>query len=402
VSDADLRKEYNSNQDKYRVPERVNVRHILIKSDASNDAAMKAKAENILKQIRNGGDFANLAKENSQDPGSAQKGGELGWIVKGQTVPEFEKAAFSLKPGETSGLIKTMYGYHILQVEQHENAHLQPFEEVKAQLEADYRKRAANQQMQTLADKAVAALRKDPLHPDKAAEAVGPTATFSQANNIQMGDPIPGVGVSKEFDDAIGSLRKGEVTPGPIVLQNGKVVVASVTDFQAPHQATFDEAKNDLRNKVSQEKLQKILAQKAQELFSKAQTDGGDLAKAAKAMGIDVKTSGDLDRNGNIEGVGAVSTLPDAFSKPINSVIGPVSEGGNEVVAKIVAKTPADMSKLASQQASIRDELKQQKARDRIQLFENGLRKRLEQEGKLKVHQDVLSRIIQNYTQKSS
>jgi peptidyl-prolyl cis-trans isomerase D len=287
-------------------------------------------------------------------------------------------------------------------VEQHENAHLQPFDEVKAQIAADYRKRAANQQMQTLADKAVAELRKDPLHPEKAAAALGPAASFDQATNVQIGDPIPGVGVSKEFNDAIGSLRKGEVTPGPIVLNTGKVVLASVTDFQGPHAASFDEARNDVRNKVSQQKLQKILAQKAQELRSKAEADGGDLAKAAKEMGLEVKTTGDLDRNANIEGVASVSSIPDAFTKPVNSVIGPVSAGGGELVAKIVAKTPADMSLLPAQQTSIRDELKQQKARDRIQLFEAGLRKRLEQEGKLKVHQDVLSRIVANYSQKNS
>lgn len=402
VTDAELQKQYNANQDKYRVQERVKVRHILIKSDSSNDAAAKSKAEAILKQIQSGGDFAKLAKDNSQDPGSAQNGGELGWIVKGQTVPEFEKAAFSLQPGQTSGLIKTMYGYHIVQVEQHENAHLQPFDEVKAQIAADYRNRAANQEMQALSDKAIAELRKDPLHPEKAAAALGPAASFDQANNVQTGDPVPGVGVSKEFNDAIASMRKGEVTPGPVVLGNKKVVVASITDLQPPHQATFDEAKNDVRNKVSQQKLQKILAQKAQELYSKAQADGGDLAKAAKEMGLEVKTTGDLDRNGNIEGLGVVSTFPDAFTKPANSLIGPVSAGGGEAVAKIVSKTPADMAQFAAQQASIRDELKQQKARDRVQLFEDGLRKRLEAEGKLKIHQDVLSRIIQNYTQKNS
>jgi peptidyl-prolyl cis-trans isomerase D len=402
VTDAELQKEYNSNLDKYRIPERVKVRHILIKSDSASDAAAKAKAENILKQIQSGGDFAKLAKDNSQDPGSAQKGGELGWIVKGQTVPEFEKAAFSLQPGQTSGLIKTMYGYHILQVEEHENAHLQPFDEVKAQIAADYRKRAANQQMQTLADKAVMELRKDPLHPDKAVAALGPAASFNQATNVQIGDPVPGVGVSKEFNDAMGSLRKGEVTPGPIVLDTRKVVLASITDFQPAHAATFDEARNDVRNKVSQQKLQKIVARKAQDLYSKAQANGGDLAKAAKEMGLEVKTTGDLDRNASIEGVAAASSIPDAFTRPVNSIVGPVAASGGELVAKVVAKTPADMSLLPAQQASIRDELKQQKARDRIQLFEAGLRKRLEQQGKLKVHQDVLSRIVANYSQKNS
>ena len=79
---------------------------------------------------------------------------------KGQTVPEFEKAAFSLQPGQTSGLVKTAYGYHILQVEQHEQARLQPFDEVKGQLTADYMQQYANDQMQKLADKTVASCAK--------------------------------------------------------------------------------------------------------------------------------------------------------------------------------------------------------------------------------------------------
>ena len=212
-TDADLQKEYVADQDKFRLPERVNARHILIRSDASNDAAMKAKAEDILKKIQAGGDFAKLAKENSQDPGSAEKGGDVGWMVRGQMVPEFEKAAFALKPGETSGVVKTTYGYHILQVSQHEQARLQTFDEVKPQLVAEFTQRAANDQMQKLSDKATAELRKDPLHPEKAAEAVG--VTIVRAENIQAGDPVPEVGVSKEFNDAIASLHKGEVPRAP-------------------------------------------------------------------------------------------------------------------------------------------------------------------------------------------
>ena len=140
ISDAQLHSDYNNHQDEFRTEERVQARHILLKSDASNDAAVKAKAEDLLKQIQGGADFAKLAKEKSEDTGSGANGGELGWIVKGQTVPEFEKSAFSLKLGETSGLVKTTYGYHIIQVEAHEQAHLKPFDEVKGQLLADLQK----------------------------------------------------------------------------------------------------------------------------------------------------------------------------------------------------------------------------------------------------------------------
>jgi peptidyl-prolyl cis-trans isomerase D len=398
-TDDQLRKEYNAGLDKFRTPERVQARHILIKADASNDAAAKAKAENILKQIQAGGDFAKLAKDNSEDPGSAAMGGELGFIVKGQTVPEFEKSAFSLQPGQTSGLVKTTYGYHIIQVEKHEQAHLQPFEEAKGVLLSAYQTREGQTQMQNLADKAVAELHKDPAHPEKAADAVG--GTLVRAENVQNGDPIPGVGVSKELNDAIAPLRKGEITAGPVVLAGNRVAIAEVTDYQPAHQASLEEAKAEVRAKAREEKVQTILTQKANELEAKAKSLNGDLEKAGKEMGIEVKTSDDVNRSAAIEGVGSASSLPDAFTKPDGSLVGPVSVPGGRVVAKIVAKVPADLAQLSAQSSTIREELKQQKIRDRQTMFEDGLKRRLQDEGKLKIHQDVITRLVQTYSQGS-
>jgi peptidyl-prolyl cis-trans isomerase D len=413
-SETELRKLYAANQDSFRTPERVDARHILIKSDASNDAAMKTKAEGLLKQIQAGGDFAKIATDNSQDTTTAVKGGELGWIVKGQTVPEFEKAAFSLQPGQTSGLVKTTYGYHIIQVEKHEQPHLSSFDEVKGQLTGEYMKQAQAAATQTLADKAVAELHKDPLHPEKAADAVG--AMLIRAENYQAGEPIPGIGVSKEISEAVAPLRKGEMTAGPVVLPGEKVAIASVTDYQPVRQATLDEVKADVRNKASQEKLQDILNKKAAELLAKAQAMGGDLAKAAKEMGIEVKTSMDVNRSGAIEGVGSASSLPDAFTKPVGTLFGPVAVTGGRVVAKVVAQVPADLSELPVQSSAIRDELRQQKSRERSAMFEDGLKKSLQancsavqwlQKGwrggcpVLKIHQDAITRLVQTYSTRS-
>jgi peptidyl-prolyl cis-trans isomerase D len=398
-TDAQLQALYTSQRNNFQTPERVKVRHILLKADATNEAQVKPKAEALLKQIQGGGDFAKLAKDNSQDPGSGAQGGELGYIVKGQTVPEFERAAFTLGVGQTSGLVRTTYGFHILQVEAHEQARLQPFDEVKPQLIDSFQKQAANQQLQNLADKAIAELRKDPLHPEKAADAVG--GTVIRAENVQAGDPIPGVGASKDFDDATASLRKGEITAGPVSLQNGKVAIASVTDVQAGHPASFDEAKTEVHNKASQEKLNKVVNDKANELVEKAKSMDGDLAKAAKAMGIEVKTSADVDRQGAIESVGTASMLPDAFTKPVGSIIGPSQVTGGKVVAKILSQTPANIADLPAQSASIRDELKQQKSRDRAQVFVDGLRERLKADGKLKINQDIVNQIVQSYNTKS-
>lgn len=126
------RNNYNASPDRFKVPERVHVRHILI---AGLDEAAQAKAEKILTQLQGGADFAALAKEHSADPGSAAKGGDLGPFAKGAMVSEFDDAAFALKkPGELSGLVKTKFGYHILRFEGRIPAAVRPFDEVRADL----------------------------------------------------------------------------------------------------------------------------------------------------------------------------------------------------------------------------------------------------------------------------
>ena len=399
VTDARLRSEYQNRQSEFQTPERVQARHILLKTDGSNDAAVKAQAEDLLKQIKGGADFAKLAKEKSQDPGSAANGGELGWIVKGQTVPEFEKAAFSLKVGETSDLVKTSYGYHIIQVEAHEQAHMQPFDDVKSQLTTEIQKQDASRLMQDASDKAVSELRKDPEHPQKAADDVH--GFLINVDNIQPNEPIPGIGVSKELYDAVSALKKDEVTLGPTVLQDGRALLAVVTNVVPAHQGTLDEVRADVKAGAQKDKTQKVIAAKASELISKTQSMGGDLEKAAKAMNITVKTSNDVTRADAIESVGTASGVPDIFTKPVGSIVGPVSVTGGQFVGKILSQTPADPAGFAAQRQKITDDLHTQKARDRATFFQQGLRDALVASGKLKIHQDVIDKIIATYRQRS-
>ena len=399
IPEAQVLADYNSRKNDFQVTERVKARHILLKTEGTTEAVVKPKADALLKQLKAGGDFAKLAKENSNDPGSASQGGDLGFLVKGQTVPEFEKSAFSLKPGEISDLVKTQYGFHIIQVQQHDQPQIQPFEQVKNQIMLDIRQRSANQMMEKTADATVAALRKDPTHPEKAAEIAG--SPLQKAENIQAGDPIPGIGVSKEFDTAIGGLKKGEAMAGPVVLPNGRAVIAVVTEVFPAHPAQFEEAKADVRNKAREEKLEKVLIQKSDELGKKTTELSGDLEKAAKAVGLEVKTSAEVDRNTAIEGLGTPSSYPDSMTKPAGSIIGPFTSPGGRAMAKVLAKIPADAVALAAQTTAIRTELKQQKQRDRATMFQDGLRQRLQAEGKMKIKQDAVYRLIQSFRSKS-
>jgi len=395
-TDADLLRLYNENKDSYRTPEHVNVRHILLKTtgDPKKDAEVKAKADDLVKQLRAGANFADMVKKYSEDPGSAQKGGEYDGVVRGQMVPEFEKVAFSLKPGEISDPVKTTYGYHIIQVLAHEPAQMKSFNDVKAALAADYKKQRVNDQMQQLADKAQAALTKDPLHPDKVAADLG--IEYVKVDNAGPGDPLPQIGVSKDFEDSIAALKPGEVSQ-EVLVQGNKFALAVCTGITPAHPAAFAEVESRVRDAFIKDKLNRLVDQKATDLMAKAKASGGDLAAAAKAMGLEVKTSAEVDRAGAIEGVGSAAMFPDAFNKPVGTLFGPAGLADGKVIGKIVEKIPADPAGLAAERIAIRDQIKSEKSQARNTLFEEGVRDRLTQEGKIKIHQQVVDRIISSY-----
>jgi peptidyl-prolyl cis-trans isomerase D len=395
-TDAELRAAYSQNQAQFRIPETVKVRHILLKTQgkpAADDAKIKAQAEDILKQVKAGANFNDLVKKYSEDPGSVSTGGVYSVQRNGQMVPEFENAAFTLKPGE-SALIKTTYGYHIIQVMQHDPARVKPFDEVKADLASQWTKQRVNNLMQQISDKAQAMLQKDPTHPEAVAAALN--MQIVTANNVEAGKPVPGVGSNPDFDQAVSGAKKGEVTPA-VAVAGDKIAVAEVTDVIPSRPATLDEVKDQVRDSIVQGRLAVAVQKHSQELVDKAKSMGGDLAKAAKSMGLDVKTSEDFNRNGSVKDLGSAAYLQEGFARPDGSIIGPISTPDATVVAKVIAHIAPDMSKLPAERAGIRDDLKSQKARDRNSLFEAGIRDQLAREGKVKIYQDVVQRLVSNY-----
>jgi peptidyl-prolyl cis-trans isomerase D len=397
-SDADLQRMYTQNQEAFRTPERVKARHILLKTQgkpASEDAAIKAKGENLLKQIKGGADFAKLAKENSEDTGTGANGGDLGdWITHGQMVPEFDKAIFALKVGQTSDLVKTMYGYHIVQTLARQDGGVRTFAEVKSELAAQWKKQRVNDLMQLASDKAPAALQKDPAHPEKVAAEYNMQVV--RVDNYSAGTPVPELGAMADFEQAVAPLKKGEVSQA--VSSPTKIALAMVNDVIPAHPSSFEEVQNQIRDLVTTNRSVAVVQKHANELVEKAGALGGDLEKAAKSMGLETKTSNEVDRAGNIEGIGLASYLSEGFSRPDGSILGPMSvPDGGTIVAKVISHSSADLSQLGAQRAIIRDEIKSQRARERNTLFETGVKDMLIKQGKIKIHQDVINRLIGNY-----
>lgn len=153
VTDQAAREFYDKNQDKMQRPERAHLRHILIgvkpgTSEADKEKA-REKAEDLRERIEDGEDFAKLAAENSDDPGSKVRGGDLSWISRGQTVPPFEKAAFALtQPNELSGVVESQFGFHIIQLVEREAASAVPFEEARPRITEMLQQKQAGERLQ--------------------------------------------------------------------------------------------------------------------------------------------------------------------------------------------------------------------------------------------------------------
>src|SRR5580658_1176200 len=208
ITDQDLQAYYDQHRDEYRVPDQVKVSHILIKTplpapgakeDEKAVADARAKAEDVLKQLKAGGDFAKLAEKYSDDPGSAKAGGELGWIGRGRTVPEFEKAAFSLGKGQTSDLVKSSYGFHIIHVEDKQDAHLKTLAEVKSEIEEKVKQEKAARATEAAANALLSRARTDGFDAAAAAKGQSPITTEFFGRT----DALPGLAANPQFMDAV-------------------------------------------------------------------------------------------------------------------------------------------------------------------------------------------------------
>ncbi len=152
ATDEGIREYYEENKNKFRDPARIRARHILVKVNrtAQEEELKQArdKTENILSRVKSGEDFAKLASEYSDDPGSKSKGGDLGFFSRGRMAPEFERAAFSLNPGDISDIVQTNFGFHIIKVAEKKEPSIKPYEAVKEQLrkkvEIDMKKKAVD------------------------------------------------------------------------------------------------------------------------------------------------------------------------------------------------------------------------------------------------------------------
>lgn len=397
VSDAQLQQEYRDNADSYRLPERVRVRHILIKTQGKpkEDAPkLKAKAEDILKQLQHGGNFAELAKKNSEDPGSAEKGGELGWIVHGQTVPNFEKTAFSLKPGELSGIIDTEYGYHIIQAEEKQEARTQSFDDVKGQILLEMKKQIAADNLRKAIEAAHTEISRNPGQAEATAKKYG--LKFFNVNGFATGGSLPEVNTQPQVANSITTATKGSVTDVENLDNQGKAAFAVITNITPARNADYAEVQNDVLEKYTTAESLKLSQKAAQEGADKAKK-GESLEALAKEFGTTVKTAAPFTIDGAAEGIGSATMMPQAFKGNVGDVIGPIAAQGGQFVCKVTEKTQADMSQFAKNKDSVVQGITSQRQATQEPLFRDSIVNDLKKRGKIKINEANLQRIVTSY-----
>ena len=392
VTDDQLKVVYQQNIQQYQVPNRVHAEHILLmtvggKTDAEV-AEIKKKAEDILAQAKKkGANFEDLAKKYSEDPGSKAKGGDLGWLVQGQTVPEFEKAAFSLSNGEISDLIKTQYGFHIIKVLDKETAHTKTFDEVKDAMRPNFLLNKVDQQASATADQISADIRQsNKTTLDQLAQKYH--LTTAETHPVGPGEPVLELGNGQDVKDEIFRLRQGDLSL-PLRTDRGYVVLSLRQSLPA-HQGTLEEVRDKVVSELKQQKANELVQTKAQELEKRVKA-GEKFAAAAKALGLEPKTSDPFARNGSVANLGSGKQLAPAFSLKVGQVGAPLSIGSNWAVYQVAERQEANPADFEKQKKEITDSLLKQKRDLAFSAFQTSLNDRLKQEGKLKLYPEKMA-----------
>ncbi|MDR1988609.1 MAG: peptidyl-prolyl cis-trans isomerase [Acidobacteriaceae bacterium] len=385
ISQQDLERAYNDNAAQYSTPEQIRASHILLKTDGKDDAAVKAQAEDILKQARAGADFAALAKKYSQDDSNAKNGGDLDFFGRGRMVPEFDAAAFALKPGEISDLVKTQFGYHIIKVTDKKGGITTPLAAVKDQLTEQLQDERAARQATDMAAALEADIKK-PADLDRVAKARG--LTVEETGFFAPNEPLLGLGSAPEVTSRAFQMNVGDMSGA---LRTGRgYVFMTVTGKQDPYIPKLDEVKDQVRDTVIRQRAREMSAQKAAEAVAKLKS-AADFEKAAKAAVLEVQTTDFLTHDSPIPDLGQAPAVIDAaFSLPQGAVSDPITTDNGTAIIKVLEKQQASPADIAAAKETLRDEL----LNERRSLFFGSYMTKAKQNMKIQLYRDTIQRVV--------
>jgi peptidyl-prolyl cis-trans isomerase D len=393
ITRDELQAYYNQHRDQYRVPEQIKVSHIWIKMplpgpdgkiDDKGVAQAESRAEDLLKQLKNGAKFEDVAKKYSEDTGSANVGGSLGWIGKSQMGAEFEKAASALPKGQISGVVKTLDGFHIIRVDDRQDARMKTLDEVKAEIEPILKQQQAQEVAQKQAEDFAQLAATQGLDAAAAAKSL----SVVTSDFFTRRDTLPGLGVAPQFMDSV--FTAAEKSPAAMATTSQGFAVFQLLAVKPPSTPTFEDIHTRVEEQFKNERAGALLSQKIQELSDRAKSEH-DLKKAAKELGAAVKTSDFVLPNGQVPDLGSMSgDASVAFSMKPGDISAPINSGADGVVISLLEVQPPTDTDFAAKRDQIRDMLLQGKEQELFGLFVTNLRAEMEKSGKIKINQDEM------------
>ncbi len=378
-SEAEIQAYYNAHTADYQVPEEVKTRHILITvpkgADAKTDAAAKAKAQALLTQIQGGASLAELAKTNSDDPGSKAQGGELPMIPTSSLDPAYAKAAMALNPGQTSGLVRSQFGYHIIQTEAKQTAHTKTLAEVKDEITGKLSAQKFAQAQSNFANQLAAEAQKNGMDATAKAHNLQVTTTdFLGRNGAVASLPDSASLLSAAFGAAKGAA--------PQAVSTGEgYAIFQVQDVKAAHAPLFADWKGHVLDDYRDEKAPALMSSELRKLDDLAK-QRGDLHKAAAEMNLPVKSSDLVGQDGQVADLGPMTGDAAAiFALPQGGISGPLNLGPNGAVAQVVEKQQPSPDDMAQHVGPTRDKLVDQQRAEVFNVFAGTLMDRYQRAG---------------------
>lgn len=385
VPEAEIAAFYQQNLSQYQTPAQVRASHILFKLEGKDEKGVQALAADVLKKATApGADFAALAKQYSEDDSNNQNGGDLDYFGRGRMVAEFEQAAFGMKAGEISNLVKTAFGFHIIKVVDNKSDQTRPLAEVRTELEDQLKWQKAQAEAERLA-KSLEATTKTPADLDKVAKER--SLAVVETGLVASDEPIQGVGAQPEISGRVFGMKEGEVTPAMRVATGW--VFATVTGRQDSYLPQLAEVKAKVADDVRQEKAAEMAKQRATAIATELK-NAKDFAAAAKRAGLEVKTTELVARGTAIPDLG-ISEAVDvaAFALPPGGVSDAISTATGTAVIRVVEKVGVTDTEVESGKDVLRDEL----VNGRRDKFFGAYMQKAKSGLKINIKQDTLARI---------
>ena len=385
VPEAEIAAFYQQNISQYQTPAQVRASHILFKLEGKDEKVVQALAEDVLKKAKApNADFAALAKQYSDDDTNNQNGGDLDYFGRGRMVAEFEQAAFGMKAGEISNLVKTAFGFHIIKVVDNKPDQTRPLAEVHTELEDQLKWQKAQAEAERIA-KSLEATTKTAADLDKVAKERN--LAVVETGLIAADEPIQGVGAQPEMSGRVFGMKEGDVTPAMRVATGW--VLATVTGRQDSYLPQLAEVKAKVADDMRQEKAAEMAKQRATAIATDLK-NAKDFAAAVKRAGLEVKTTELVARGTAIPDLG-ISEAVDAvaFALPQGGVSDAISTPTGTAVIRVIEKAGVTDAEVESGKDVLRDELVNVR-RDKffgayMQKAKSGL--------KVNIKQDTLARI---------